>query len=60
MVPPVLLQRWPLPLNAEPRERVSVKTLALRLPKHAWHTITWREGSAEKLTFYRLTGSSGP
>jgi SRSO17 transposase len=29
---------------------VSVKTLALRLPKHAWRTITWREGSAEKLT----------
>jgi hypothetical protein len=35
---------------AEPQERVSVKTLALRLPKHAWRTITWREGSAEKLT----------
>src|SRR5246500_1564005 len=35
---------------AEPRERVSVKTLALRLPKHAWRTITWREVSAEKLT----------
>jgi SRSO17 transposase len=35
---------------AEPQQRVSVKTLALRLPKHAWRTITWREGSAEKLT----------
>src|ERR1700756_1279977 len=32
---------------AEPQQRVSVKTLALRLPKHAWRTITWREGSAQ-------------
>jgi SRSO17 transposase len=29
--------------------RLSVKQLALRLPNHAWRTITWREGSAEKL-----------
>jgi SRSO17 transposase len=35
---------------AEPSApRVSVKQLALGLPKHAWRTITWREGSAEKL-----------
>jgi SRSO17 transposase len=35
---------------AEPHKRVSVKTLALSLPGHAWRTITWRHGSAEKLT----------
>jgi SRSO17 transposase len=29
--------------------RVSVETLALSLPKHAWRTITWREGTNEKL-----------
>src|SRR5215831_18013841 len=29
--------------------RVSVEALALGLPKHAWRTITWREGTNEKL-----------
>src|SRR6266853_4034342 len=29
--------------------RVSVAALALSLPKHAWRTITWREGTNEKL-----------
>jgi len=29
--------------------RLSVKQLALGLPKHAWRTVTWREGSAAKL-----------
>ena len=29
---------------------VSVKQLALGLPKRAWRTISWREGSAEKLS----------
>jgi hypothetical protein len=39
-----------------------VKTLALRLPKHAWRTITWREGSAEKLTsrFARVRVRTAP
>ena len=32
----------------DPR-RESVKELALRLPKHAWRTITWREGTNEPL-----------
>ena len=31
------------------RRRQSVKTLALSLPKKAWRTITWREGSNAKL-----------
>jgi SRSO17 transposase len=30
-------------------KRMSVKQLALRLPKHAWRTITWREGTNEVL-----------
>jgi SRSO17 transposase len=34
---------------ADPERRVSVKELALGLPKHAWRTITWREGTAERL-----------
>jgi SRSO17 transposase len=29
---------------------VSVKELAFRLPKRAWRTITWREGTAEHLS----------
>ena len=29
--------------------RMSVKELALSLPKHAWHEITWREGTNNKL-----------
>src|SRR5271165_4216909 len=34
---------------ADPDERVSAKELALGLPKHAWRTITWRDGSADLL-----------
>jgi SRSO17 transposase len=34
---------------ADPDERVSVKQLARGLPKHAWRTITWRDGSAAPL-----------
>lgn len=30
-------------------QRTSVKELALGLPKHAWRTITWREGSNKRL-----------
>jgi SRSO17 transposase len=29
--------------------RLSAKQLALRLPKHAWRTITWREGTNRQL-----------
>jgi SRSO17 transposase len=29
--------------------RMSAKELALSLPKHAWRTITWREGTNERL-----------
>jgi SRSO17 transposase len=32
-----------------PKRRMSVKALALSLPKQAWRTITWREGTADRL-----------
>ena len=44
------------------KERMSVKELALSLPKHAWRTITWREGSATKLSsrFARVRVRTAP
>ena len=44
------------------KQRVSVKELALSLPKHAWRTITWREGSATKLSsrFARVRVRTAP
>jgi SRSO17 transposase len=42
--PPTRLRR-----DAEHRP-IAVKKLALDLPKHAWRTITWREGSADTLS----------
>jgi SRSO17 transposase len=44
------------------QQRVSVKELALSLPKHAWRTITWREGSAAKLSsrFARVRVRTAP
>ena len=42
--PPKRLQR-----NAE-HQPISVKELALGLPGRAWRTITWREGTAERLS----------
>src|SRR6202521_2874568 len=40
----------------EEHRPLSVRALALRLPKRAWQTITWREGAAEPLSsrFARL------
>src|SRR5438128_2540885 len=42
------------PLNNTGRrdepDLISVKKLALGLPQHAWHTIRWREGSADWLS----------
>jgi SRSO17 transposase len=34
--------------DPKPR-RLSVEALALKLPKHAWRTITWREGTNKSL-----------
>ena len=35
--------------RGKPGKRMSAKKLALRLPKHAWHRVTWREGTNEVL-----------
>ena len=42
--------------------RVSVEALALSLPKHAWRTITWREGTNVKLRsrFARMRVRAAP
>ena len=42
--------------------RLSAKELALKLPKRAWRTITWREGSNKKLRsrFARLQVRTAP
>jgi SRSO17 transposase len=43
-------------------QRMSVKELALSLPKHAWRTITWREGTADRLRsrFARMRVRTAP
>src|SRR5256885_14555486 len=58
-------RRMDKPMNNTGRrdepELVSAKTLALGLPKQAWRTVTWREGSAERLSprFARARGRVG-
>ena len=54
---PLAPKRWsgrgrpPTRVRRDARHRpVSVKDLALGLPKRAWRTIGWREGAAERLT----------
>ena len=47
IVPTVKVRAVPDRDAREPR--MSVKELALSLPKHAWRTITWREGTADRL-----------
>jgi len=42
--PPKLLRR------DSKHHPISVKKLAIGLPAHAWHKITWREGTAERLS----------
>jgi SRSO17 transposase len=42
--PPTRLRRSP------EHQPVSVKTLAMDQPAHAWRTVTWREGSQAELT----------
>jgi SRSO17 transposase len=47
---------------SDPERRVNVKALALGLPIHAWRTITWREGSGDRLRsrFARLRVRTAP
>ena len=42
--PPKLIRR------DDKHQPISVKKLALGLPKRAWHTITWREGTTDLLS----------
>jgi SRSO17 transposase len=35
--------------DAGPKLRLTVKQMARTLPKHAWRTITWREGTNDRL-----------
>jgi SRSO17 transposase len=48
--------------GGELEQRMSVKDLALSLPKHAWRTITWREGTNDRLRsrFARLQVHTAP
>ena len=43
-------------------KRISVRSLALRLPKHTWRTITWREGTNKRLSsrFARMEVRTAP
>jgi SRSO17 transposase len=43
-------------------QRMSVKRLAIRMPKPAWRTITWREGTNDKLSsrFARVRVRTAP
>ena len=47
IIPTIMVRRASNDGALGPRQ--SVKTLALSLPKKAWHTITWREGTNAKL-----------
>jgi SRSO17 transposase len=48
--------------RSAPQPRLSVEELALSLPKHAWRTIPWREGSADRLSsrFARVRVRTAP
>jgi SRSO17 transposase len=48
--------------RVKPGKRMSAKRLALRLPKHAWRTITWREGTNNVLRsrFARIQVRTAP
>ena len=47
IIPTIMVRR--VTDDGEVGPRLSVKKLARRLPKKAWHTITWREGTNKKL-----------
>ena len=47
IIPTIMVRR--VTDDGEVGPRLSVKKLALRLPKKAWRTITWREGTNKKL-----------
>src|ERR1700731_2041145 len=47
IIPTIMVRR--VTDDGEVGPRLSVKKLARRLPKKAWHTITWREATNKKL-----------
>jgi SRSO17 transposase len=48
--------------NGREPARMSVKDVALKLPKHAWRTITWRQGTCDQLQsrFARIRVHASP
>jgi SRSO17 transposase len=60
IIPTIMVRR--VSDRGELEQRLSVKSLALRLPKHAWHEISWREGTNKKLSsrFARLRVHTAP
>jgi SRSO17 transposase len=60
IIPTVMVRR--ASDRGELEQRLSVKSLALRLPKHSWRTITWREGTNKKLSsrFARVRVRTAP
>jgi SRSO17 transposase len=60
IIPTVMVRR--VSDRGEFEQRLSVKSLALRLPKHAWRKITWREGTNKKLSsrFARVRVRTAP
>jgi SRSO17 transposase len=60
ITPPMMVRK--VSADGELEQRLSVKSLALRLPKHAWRTITWREGTNKRLSsrFARVRVHTAP
>ena len=60
IIPTVMVRR--VSDRGELGQRLSVKSLALRLPKHSWRKITWREGTNKKLSsrFARVRVRTAP
>src|ERR1700736_695120 len=60
IIPTIMVRR--VTDDGEVGPRLSVKKLARRLPKKAWHTITWRQGTNKKLSsrFARVQVRTAP
>ena len=60
IIPTIMVRR--VSDGGELGKRLSVKNLALSLPKHAWRKITWREGTNKKLAsrFARVRVRTAP
>jgi SRSO17 transposase len=60
IIPTMMVRR--VLAGGELGKRMSVKSLALRLPRHAWRKITWRDGTNKKLSscFARVRVRTAP